>query len=385
MEQQVALFNWKSLDTDTRSFVEEKTKELHMLMKRSAEDIIKIGKNLIDVKSRLQHGQFKPWLQSEFGMNYDTALNFMQVANRFGSKNGIIPFLPLSVLYALASPSMPETVIEMVEREEIPATLPAIREAKREIQREEQQTITRNEFLDEVFPGFTQIETIKDDDDIHLLDLPEQSESSDVEQWDDDEKVVTPQEAISESWTLPPSSRATSATTLHPILNTVTSKSNEWYTPARYVQAAREVMGGIDVDPASNPLANETVQAARFYDITTNGLDKQWHGRVWMNPPYGRDEMGSNQDVWTRRLIEQYREGITTEAVVLVNASVDTRWFQPLWDYLICFPDHRINFYTPEISASGSTHGSALVYLGHQKDKFINVFRRFGPIVRKVS
>ncbi len=172
----------------------------------------------------------------------------------------------------------------------------------------------------------------------------------------------------------------------HPILHTLTSHSNEWYTPSRYVDAAREVLGTIDLGPASNALANETVQAATFYDQRTDGLNKPWPGRVWLNPPYGRAEAGgSNQDIWSLRLIDQYHSGVTTEAILLVNAAVDTAWFQRLFAFPVCFPDGRINFDTPDGATSGSTHGSALVYLGPQRDCFIDVFGRFGAVVEKVD
>jgi hypothetical protein len=163
----------------------------------------------------------------------------------------------------------------------------------------------------------------------------------------------------------------------------ILSKNNEWYTPIKYIEAARELMGGIDVDPASCAQANETVQATTYYDIETNGLNKPWIGRVWLNPPYGREGGESNQEVWSVRLIEQHQSENTSEAILLVNAAVDTKWFQRLFDYPICFPNHRINFTTPETTTSGSTHGSALIYFGNRTQEFVRIFNRFGVVVQK--
>jgi transcriptional regulator with XRE-family HTH domain len=162
------------------------------------------------------------------------------------------------------------------------------------------------------------------------------------------------------------------------------SESNEWYTPAQYVYAARELMRGIDVDPASNATANQIIKALTYYDIESNGLDKPWYGRVWLNPPYGRDnDGGSNQAIWSHRLLEQYRAGITKEAVLLVNANTGTKWFQPFYDYLICFTNHRIKFYTSDGTPNQPTQDNALIYLGPQQDRFIEIFEQFGVVLKR--
>lgn len=166
----------------------------------------------------------------------------------------------------------------------------------------------------------------------------------------------------------------------------LSSESNEWFTPSQYVEKARELMSGIDLDPASNAYANEkVVQAKLYYDIQANGLDKPWNGRVWLNPPYGRDEGGSNQEAWSRRLIEQYEAGITTEAVLLVNANTEAKWFQPLYNYLICFTNHRIRFYNTEGTPSQPTQGNAFIYFGHQKGRFTELFSAFGVVIRRID
>ncbi len=54
-------------------------------------------------------------------------------------------------------------------------------------------------------------------------------------------------------------------------------RSNEWYTPSYIIEAARQVLGSIDLDPASCALANQTVKAAKYFTVDDDGLAQSWN------------------------------------------------------------------------------------------------------------
>jgi DNA N-6-adenine-methyltransferase (Dam) len=159
------------------------------------------------------------------------------------------------------------------------------------------------------------------------------------------------------------------------------SESVEWYTPSQYIEAAREVMGGIDLDPASCKKANRTVRAETFYSLDDNGLEQEWIGRIWLNPPYG-----IFGPPFVDRALIMFADKKIDQAVLCLNAnSNDCSWFRPLWDHLLCFSYGRPAFSTPDGRESAATHGTVFVYLGDRQDAFRLGFEKFGAVVRRAS
>lgn len=170
------------------------------------------------------------------------------------------------------------------------------------------------------------------------------------------------------------------------------TKSSEWYTSAKYIEAARSVMGEIDLDPASCNVADQTVKATAYYTKEQNGLALPWYGRVWLNPPYGRtvkmQEQGkSTIYLFVKRLIDSYECGDVEQAILLVTTEVNAKWFYPLWQYTICFPDHRVHFFVPNetLQKYSQMFGTCSVYLGPNEARFTEVFSRFGRIVKAID
>ncbi|MBD1908972.1 DNA N-6-adenine-methyltransferase [Leptolyngbya sp. FACHB-8] len=103
------------------------------------------------------------------------------------------------------------------------------------------------------------------------------------------------------------------------------SDSNEWYTLAEWVERARRVMGGIDLDPASNPEAQGWIQAATYYTQEQDGMVQPWKGRMWLNPPYGQRKSKPvkvyGASAWIERAIAEYKAGNVHQAVLWLRAS----------------------------------------------------------------
>lgn len=164
----------------------------------------------------------------------------------------------------------------------------------------------------------------------------------------------------------------------------VNSGDNEWYTPPEYLDAAREVLGEFDLDPASSATANKVVKARRFFDEQADGLNprKKWRGRVWMNPPYAQPLISD----FCERLVGEYETGNVSAAIVLVNNGTETKWGQRLLGAAraVCFPSGRIRFVDPEGNPGGAPlQGQMVVYLGNAPAAFRRAFEDKGVVCER--
>ena len=147
---------------------------------------------------------------------------------------------------------------------------------------------------------------------------------------------------------------------------------SEWYTAPEIIESARRVMGSIDLDPASSEIANQTVQAARYYTIETDGLAHEWTGTVWLNPPY------SKSYAFCRKLLASEK---VTQAIVLVNNCTETQWFNEIASVAsaIVFPKGRVTFFRPDgTESSRPLQGQAIIYVGSNVDAFLAEFGKYG-------
>lgn len=142
---------------------------------------------------------------------------------------------------------------------------------------------------------------------------------------------------------------------------------NDWLTPPSLIGA----LGSFDLDPCS-PVNRPWDTARRHLTVLDNGLERDWSGRVWLNPPFGQIPE------WMRRMSEH------GDGIALCLARAETAWFQ---DYVfnaptmtaLLFLRGRLTFYhgdgrlaqgncggAPVLVAYGPANAAALVYSGLQ-------------------
>ena len=206
------------------------------------------------------------------------------------------------------------------------------------------------------------------------------------------------------------------------------SASAEHFTPKEIVELAREVLGEIDLDPASCALANETVRAKRIYTKELNGFLLPLYGKVFLNPPGGScDASGqrigkdcettgacglppghahkgrqSSAKAWWRKAVEAVVSR-RAEAVFFVGFTLEilqTTQTEPHFDafgdpmpvpldFPCCIPTKRVSYFVEDEHGAirpgtQPTHASFLTIATEDapmKAKFAERFRGMGRIV----
>ncbi len=212
-----------------------------------------------------------------------------------------------------------------------------------------------------------------------------------------------------------------SALESHQLINQ-SSGNVEIYTPPEIVTAWREVLGEIDLDPASSTQANKSIGAKVIYteplfDMTGGwcadglpirryrdwgGLAKPWCGRVVSNPPFGSPEKACNDGCtkkgctkrgwhtatdlpgmthWVNKMVLEWKEKRMIEGMMICFAATSEQWFQPLLKQPQCFLDGRTNYMLPDGTRyKGATKGSVVTYFGSNVDHFAEVFEPLGVV-----
>jgi phage N-6-adenine-methyltransferase len=154
---------------------------------------------------------------------------------------------------------------------------------------------------------------------------------------------------------------------------------NEWFTPAEHIERARLVLGGIDLDPATHKKAQETVRAERWFTKATNGLVQEWHGRVWLNPPYAQPHIAD----FVSKMVSERKAGRVAAAIMLTHNYTDTAWFHEAVSIAdaICFTRGRVKFYEPNGKIAAPTQGQAFFYFGSDVEAFTRTFCAVGFVV----
>jgi hypothetical protein len=106
-------FNYAGLEAKAAERAQAGAEKIRQMMRKSLDDLMDIGRELLAVKEALGHGRFQAWLDAEFGWSERMARNFMAVAARF-SKTAIIADLPIepTAAYLLAAPSTPNSACQ---------------------------------------------------------------------------------------------------------------------------------------------------------------------------------------------------------------------------------------------------------------------------------
>ena len=154
--------------------IEKTTAEILMLKDQTAQNIIEIGKRLIDAKNNLPHGEYLSWLENKVDFSDRTARNFMKVANTFENWQPVAN-LGTRKLLALAGLDeenrqevMQENNVEDMTTRELEKVVKEKKEIKKQLEAEQEYS---NELQDAIKEKEKQIKTLQNE--IENIQVPQ--------------------------------------------------------------------------------------------------------------------------------------------------------------------------------------------------------------------
>ena len=114
MMEVITPFTYSGLPAPVAAELQAVTTRIKDRLTRQVADIIETGRDLLEVKAKLEHGQFERWLAQEFGMTDRTARRFMQAATWAESKTDMVSDLTPTAIYLLSAKSTPDVVHEQI-------------------------------------------------------------------------------------------------------------------------------------------------------------------------------------------------------------------------------------------------------------------------------
>lgn len=184
----------------------------------------------------------------------------------------------------------------------------------------------------------------------------------------------------------------------------LSKESPLWYTPEKYLNAARAVLGNIYLDPASDATGNELVKADVFMTERHDGIVQDWGViarrqpgpiTVWMNPPGGLRPKGllgagaSLPILFWQKLMMLREQGSLSHAIVAIfslgQLQTTQQCSKSMLDFPICYPPKRISWKPrPGVAGGSPSHAGGFVYVPARIDRtaeFKYTFSAFGKVV----
>ena len=152
----------------------------------------------------------------------------------------------------------------------------------------------------------------------------------------------------------------------------------DYLTPPEILAAVQRAIGPITLDPCAYEGAAYHVPALHRFTKKDDGLNLPWQGTVFMNPPYG----SNNVMKWVQKLNMEFLEGRVDKAIALLPSSTDAEWWQIAAEWVaVCFVKGRLHFMDVANRKLGRAPFPIAIFLvnGHLKS-FVKEFRPFGNI-----